>query len=84
MSTLRKIKMYSTLGCHLCDLALNIIRHSPNLSKLDVNVVDIAEDDCLVERYGTKIPVVYDSASESEIFWPFTDEIFESWLVSLP
>ena len=84
MIVLRKIKMYSTLGCHLCDLALNIIRRSPNHSKLELKVVDIAEDDCLIEQYGTQIPVVYDSATQSEICWPFTDEMFENWLVSLP
>lgn len=75
--------MYSTLGCHLCDLALNIIHRSPNHSKLELKVVDIAEDDCLIEQYGTQIPVVYDSATQSEICWPFTDETFENWLVSL-
>lgn len=84
MNKSRKIKVYSTLGCHLCDLALDIIRNSSNISKLEIEVVDIADDSGLVERYGTRIPVVFDNISQVEISWPFSDEMFDDWCSALP
>ena len=38
--------------------------------------VEIAEDDGLLERYGTRIPVLRREDSGAELDWPFsTDEV---------
>ncbi len=74
--------LYSTLGCHLCDQALTIVR--PRLSShSDIQVVDIADDEALFELYGVRIPVVKHEASGKEIGWPFDDSEFSEWLVAL-
>ncbi len=67
----RQLIMYSTLGCHLCDLAEQVILTSGILNNCEVEIMDIAEDDVLIDQYGIRIPVVKDSESSSEIGWPF-------------
>lgn len=63
--------LYSTQGCHLCDeaeqLLVNLREVVPGLAW---DVVDIADDDALFERYGWSIPVVADGAGR-ELSWPF-------------
>jgi len=36
-----------------------------------VNVIDIATSEELVDRYGIRIPVLVNIASDSELGWPF-------------
>lgn len=75
----RLLIMYSTLGCHLCDLAEDVIVKSGVLDRSDVEVMDIAENDALIDSYGVRIPVVRDSKSGAEIGWPFSGEEFITW-----
>ena len=58
--------LYSTDGCHLCELA------QAQLDELQVayRVVDIIDDSELVERYGIRIPVVLNQ-QQQELGWPF-------------
>ncbi len=70
------ITLYSTEGCHLCEVALALLQHA-NLHQ-DVKVVDIAFDDELFSRYGVTIPVV--SYQGSELSWPFDFEELTQWL----
>jgi hypothetical protein len=44
----------------------------PNSAQFDLEEVDISTDEHLVELYGTRIPVVKNSANEKEIGWPFS------------
>mgnify|MGYP000140753424 CR=1 FL=1 len=64
--------LYSTLGCHLCDEAVAILKVA-GLSKFDV--VDISDDECLFAEYGVKIPVIVyldgKSNGKKELAWPF-------------
>lgn len=58
--------LYSTDGCHLCELAqqqLEQLAHS-------FEIVDIIDDASLVEKYGTRIPVVLNNNTQ-ELGWPF-------------
>ncbi len=74
--------LYSTLGCHLCDQALTIIR--PQItSESDIQIVDIADNETLFARYGVRIPVVKHEATGKEIGWPFGDRDFSEWLAAL-
>lgn len=62
--------LYGTEGCHLCDEAQSL------LSQIGLawHDVDIADNDALLERYGTSIPVLASSASSAELNWPFQRE----------
>jgi hypothetical protein len=58
--------LYGTEGCHLCDEAEALLRQAG----LHWESVDIAEDDALLARYGTRIPVL-SGANGNELDWPF-------------
>jgi len=60
------ITLYSTDGCHLCELA------AAQLQQLSepFTTIDIIDDTLLVERYGVSIPVIAKSDG-TEINWPF-------------
>lgn len=76
------LTLYTTVGCHLCDQALALL--DPWLQKgLKLALVDIAEDDLLMARYGVRIPVVA-SFCGAELGWPFTAERLASWIADLP
>jgi len=68
---MRHFLLMSTSGCHLCDLAIEIIVSSLNPALHRVDVLDIALDDALVARYGIRIPVLVDEASGQDLGWPF-------------
>ncbi|MEE4277253.1 MAG: glutaredoxin family protein [Halieaceae bacterium] len=67
----RELTLYSTEGCHLCEAAealLGQVRAAQG--DLQWQVVDIALDDVLFERYGWSIPVLRDRSGR-ELNWPF-------------
>ena len=69
MTTLR---LYTTAGCHLCELAEAI------LMEIDITpeLIEIGDDDALVAQYGTTIPVIK-FADNSELNWPFARQDIE-------
>lgn len=68
---MRSLYLYSTPGCHLCEMAREII--SPLLThfSLYLEEIDIAESDELIERYGVRIPVLKSPQHLDELGWPF-------------
>lgn len=70
-----KITLYSTDGCHLCELA------QAQLLRLDIAFMtrDIIDDAELVTRYGTTIPVIA-RADGAELNWPFDIGQLEKFL----
>ncbi|GMQ46503.1 glutaredoxin family protein [Vibrio sp. 10N] len=72
----KELTLYSTEGCHLCEMALELIKQV-GLGE-QVEIVDIAFDDGLFSRYGVTIPVV--KVNESEINWPFDILQLQQWL----
>ena len=74
------LTFYSTLGCHLCELAKNVVYQSANSAFFEIKTVDIANDESLLKEYGTRIPVIKDTLTDKEIAWPFDLDEFESWL----
>lgn len=70
------INLYTTVGCHLCDLADNILQELSNNYELRINHIEIGDDDELVGCYGTTIPVVK-FIDKSEISWPFSQQDIE-------
>ncbi|MDA9556098.1 glutaredoxin family protein [Vibrio sp.] len=68
--------LYSTEGCHLCEMAYQLLIEL----KLEsfVEVIDIAFDDELFSRYGVTIPVLV--INDSELNWPFDITTLQTWL----
>ncbi len=62
---------YTTSQCHLCELAEALLVNTPMQAPVPVDVVDIAQSEELVQRYGTRIPVLRRSDTGQELDWPF-------------
>lgn len=87
----KRIVLYSTQGCHLCEMAYALLVEL-GINK-QVEVIDIALNDTLFERYGITIPVLsivsvandegINSITEchsSELGWPFDINTLKQWL----
>ncbi len=66
-----QLVLYGTSACHLCELAEQLlVEVLIEYPELVVELVDIADDDALVDLYGTRIPVL--ERSDGRILcWPF-------------
>ena len=65
-----RIILYTTAGCHLCELAEALLLQAKQQYSLTIIATEIGDDDELVARYGTTIPVIeFDNGSQ--INWPF-------------
>jgi hypothetical protein len=62
-----KLLLYGTSACHLCDEAKALLGAAGAVA----DVVDIAHDERLLERYGMRIPVLRRQDSGTELDWPF-------------
>lgn len=61
-----QVILYSTDGCHLCELA----QAQLDTVNATYKIVDIIDDPDLVNRYGVRIPVVLNKDNK-ELGWPF-------------
>lgn len=64
------LQLFSTAGCHLCDLAFEQVQTLPIAADIHLQVIEIGDDDALVDQYGIRIPVIKFS-DNSELNWPF-------------
>lgn len=80
---MRELELMGTLGCHLCDVAEQLIVGTVNMKEYAIYQVDIADEDELVEKYGVKIPVLRDLESGQELDWPFDQETLHQFLRAL-
>ena len=63
-------RLLGTLGCHLCEEAEAILL--PFAARgVEIELIDIAESEAMVERYGLLIPVLQRCDTGSELHWPF-------------
>lgn len=69
---MRLLELMTTEGCHLCEQALPLLVAQVSPESFEVDLVDIAFEEGLIERYGTRIPVLRDVHSGAELDWPFT------------
>ena len=74
------LTLYSTSHCSLCDQALELLFSMPGLAGVQLKVVDVADDDSLLERYGENIPVL--RLGERELPAPFGPEELARFLAS--
>lgn len=75
-----ELLFYTTAQCHLCELAEALLISTPLPRPIPVNVVDIAQSEQSVARYGTRIPVLRRSDTGNELDWPFTQDQLLSFL----
>lgn len=61
------IEFYGTACCHLCDEAAAVLLQAG----ICAAHTDIAGDDGLLEKYGTRIPLLRRGDSGAELGWPF-------------
>jgi len=76
-----QVKLYTTLGCHLCDQAGDLLTQAGMV----VQPVEIADDDTLFERYAELIPVVArigETRTDVELRWPFDLAQLAAWRAS--
>ncbi|PSS59179.1 glutaredoxin family protein [Pseudomonas sp. BBP2017] len=70
---LPECQLFGTLGCHLCEVAeallMPFVEHG-----LLVELVDIADDESQLARYGLLIPVLRRCDTGAELNWPFDAE----------
>lgn len=60
--------LYGRSDCPLCEDAEDVL----NRYNIRYHFHDIDEDEELLRKYHTKVPVL--SKNEEELFWPFTEE----------
>lgn len=82
MSEIAPFELYSTDGCHLCELAFDLVVELGQTGS--VRTVDIVDDDSLVEAYGIRIPVIKAMSSGNEIGWPFDAEQLAQFFAQNP
>lgn len=67
-------RLYSTLGCHLCELAEQQLLPLLSEMALQIEWVDIAENSDWLARYALQIPVLVRLDNQQELCWPFDTE----------
>jgi len=75
----RQLILYGTSGCHLCELAEQelLIQVAQGWQ---VELIDIAEDDQLLDRFSLLIPVLQHNASGKLLNWPFDQAALHAFL----
>lgn len=77
---MKRLTLYTTLGCHLCEqLEAELARWGH--ADIELERVEIAVDEALIERYGVRIPVLRDVRG-SELERGFETERLIPWLKS--
>lgn len=69
-----KLIFYTTAGCHLCDIAKALFDATLNPEFFQIEEKDIADEDSLIDQYGTRIPVLKRVGNEKELGWPFDQQ----------
>jgi thiol-disulfide isomerase/thioredoxin len=80
---MKPVYLYSTPGCHLCEMAREIVSPLLNNYSLRLEEIDIAESDELIERYGVRIPVLKSPLHIDELGWPFDSVQADNFLARI-
>lgn len=58
MTSTPRVTLYTRSGCHLCDVAKDVV-HAVRLDRpFDLDVVDVDTDPGLTAKYGSEVPVI--------------------------
>lgn len=77
---MRDVVLYTTVGCHLCELAEHLLLPLVEQGQIRCELIDIAEDDQLLDRYGERIPVLLRPDNHQELGWPFTAQQLQQFI----
>jgi glutaredoxin len=66
------VRVYGASGCHLCELAQDVIERVRSELRFDLEIIDITGDEDLERRYRERIPVV--EIAGEEVFTYFVHE----------
>jgi len=68
-----ELTFYTTDGCHLCEEAKSLLQQllAQKPEQYQIEIIDIASSDELIEQYGTRIPVVKKRLGNADLGWPF-------------
>jgi Glutaredoxin-like domain (DUF836) len=55
---MRRVVLYSRVGCHLCDVARDVVLAVRQRHPFHFKEIDIEGSDDLVREYGIRIPVL--------------------------
>lgn len=75
----RQLNLYSTSHCHLCELAYSLVL-LPGNNNIEVNLIEIAENETFLTRYGSRIPVLQRQDTQAELDWPFNETSIREFL----
>ncbi len=88
-----RLLFFTTSGCHLCEQAqamlpgvlahANQLRDRTGLVQLQMQPVEIGEDVVLVQRYGSRIPVLQLEETGQELGWPFDQARLFAYLTGM-
>lgn len=78
----QNLLLYTTLGCHLCELAEQVALSVINPGRYKLVKVEISESDELMAHYGVRIPVMALEGQPGEIAWPFDAAQFAAFLLA--
>lgn len=78
-------RLYGTVGCHLCEQALEQLALVVGWQRVRsaVEQIDIADDDALLTAYQTRIPVLVSVPGGESLDWPFDAAGLRRWLDTL-
>ena len=68
---MKKLRFFTTKGCHLCEQADLILNALYDSYSFEVEIVDIATNEDLVQKYGLSIPVLLHIKKNELLYWPF-------------
>ena len=53
------VELYTRKGCHLCDVAKDVIERVRARRSFELKVIDVDTDAGLQERFGLEVPVIF-------------------------
>ena len=68
---MKKLKFFTTEGCHLCEQAGLIVNALHEGYSFEMEIVDIATEEDLVQKYGLIIPVLLNIENNEVLCRPF-------------
>lgn len=71
-----KYLLLGTFGCHLCELAEEVLSNclKDKSDEVEVELIDIAEQTQWQTDYATRIPVLLHQETKQSLSWPFTQD----------
>ncbi|GEN24434.1 glutaredoxin family protein [Halomonas cupida] len=73
------LRIYTTLGCHLCEQMEALVTMLAR-GGLGFEHIEIAEDEALMARYATRIPVLLDEQGREVLEGNVSPEAVANWL----